>query len=60
VESLSGCHAFFSSKLPARGSSARKNFQIFVVATENAIKLFMSFEIKILHTDEFGDALLLS
>ncbi len=60
MESLSGCHAFFSSKLPARGSSARKNFQIFVVATENAIKLFMSFEIKILNTDEFGDALLLS
>jgi len=48
-----------SSKLPARGSSAGKNFQIFEVATENAIKLFMSFEIKILNTDEFGDALLL-
>jgi hypothetical protein len=48
-----------SSKLPARGSSACKNFQIFEVATENAIKLFMSFEIKILNTDEFGDALLL-
>jgi hypothetical protein len=47
-----------SSKLPAR-CSARKNFQIFEVATENAIKLFMSFEIKILNTDEFGDALLL-